>query len=211
MYRFAKQIKEQASEVILFFSGGKDAIASLSVLYDVGVKVKPVFMYLAPDLRINETVLKWYEKKFSLQIDRIPHFDLESWADFFAGRTRPHKDTLKIGKVANAMRVKHKLDWVAYGMRAGESLQRRGMIKNKEVNQATKNCFPIAHWNTDNVLAYIKHKRLFLPKQYDYGLRDICGFGPEQVQYLLLNYPDDWQKLINYMPEFDRFRVQYGY
>mgnify|MGYP000563135845 CR=1 FL=1 len=83
MLRFAKQLKDHTNNVVLFFSGGKDAICSLDVLCEVGINVTPVFMYLAPDLRHNEEVLKWYENRYNLDIIRVPHFDLDDWNNWF--------------------------------------------------------------------------------------------------------------------------------
>ena len=80
-----------ADTVLVGFSGGKDSVATLDLCVRHFARVVPFFMYLVPGLSFQEAQIRWYERRYGLEVLRVPHPMLSTWLRFGVYR-KPHYD-----------------------------------------------------------------------------------------------------------------------
>jgi hypothetical protein len=68
----------QVSEIIVSFSGGKDALACLDICARQFSRVAPFFMYWVKGLEFQEATLCAAEARYGLHIERVPHWALST-------------------------------------------------------------------------------------------------------------------------------------
>ena len=74
-------------EVLVGFSGGKDSCVALDICFRYFEKVRPFFMYQVPRLSFQEKTIQIYEKKYGVEILRIPHFETSNFLRYGLYRT----------------------------------------------------------------------------------------------------------------------------
>ena len=188
----------QGQPLLVFFSCGKDSIVMTDLLfrYYSGEK-KVVFLYFVDGLEIKERVLRWYEQRWGVSIARHP------------GEPSMSMDGDKKYKrfhIICALRRMYDIEWVAEGIRAGESLPRRGQIKMASggIDMRNKKVYPVATWSRQDVMHYIKREKLMLPIEYNHGLRgDFSTPDAMLLLYLKNNFPDDYRKVVERFPQLE--------
>ncbi|MDO4706174.1 MAG: phosphoadenosine phosphosulfate reductase family protein [Comamonadaceae bacterium] len=126
-------IKRQAlvtDHVIVSYSGGKDSAVTLDLCTRHFKRVDVFFMYQVQGLSFQEQVLQWAERRYGVEIYRIPHFEL---SDFYRYGVLCKPD-FKLPKVSVSdvyAHVRQAFDghWIAAGERAKDSIVRNAMIK----------------------------------------------------------------------------------
>lgn len=198
-------IKTQASVtdgVIVGFSGGKDSIVTLDLCFRYFKTVKPFFMYLVKGLEFQEKMLNWYENKYDTEIIRIPHFEVSDflkWGSF----TLPdlNVDIVGINDVYEYLRQETGLHWIAAGERCADSIVRNAMIKKSgSIDFKRGRFYPIAYWKKQEVMQYIKHKKLYLSpeqRQIGFSFRSLAGSELSVIKKL---YPHDYEKILKVYP-----------
>lgn len=98
--------------------------------------------------------------------------------------------------------------WLASGERLDDSPQRRGMLSQtrKEEHgmvglwERFRRIYPIAHWKTRDVHAYIR--AYHLPPPPNLGKKNQSGMGltPEGMAAIRENYPEDFEKILAQFP-----------
>lgn len=195
----------------IMFSCGRDSIVMIDLFMKYAKKSvsKIVFMYYCPDMSFDEKILQYYEKRYSIKIERIPHFDVS----YMLNDNKKHKK-LKMSDSEKLIKKEYELLYLAFGYRKDESLQRRGMLSNLPYNidAKYKRIYPLADWSKKHVEKYVKSKKLVLPAEYAYGYRDINTFKGSSILYIYNNYPDDYKKIIKMFPdvEGELMRAQQG-
>jgi len=130
MYSIAQQLKVFTNEAVVFFSTGKDSIASLSLCIKAGLIVQPVYLYFVEGLGIRERLFRHYEKRFGFKVLQYPQVDLSR---IYRSRRGKQVPIIKQRDMEEFVRKETGIDWLVYGYRKGESLERRGMLKNREI------------------------------------------------------------------------------
>ena len=201
--------------VIVGFSGGKDSIVTLDLCFKYFKNVKPFFMYLVPDLEFQERQLRWYEERYNTEIIRIPHFEMSNAMKYGAFRDIDYSvDLVRMNDVYAYLRQLTGIHWIAAGERAKDSIVRNAMIKQSgSVDYKRGRFYPVAYWSKQEVLEYIKFKKLYLSpeqKQMGFSFRGLTGKELSIVQEL---YPEDYKKILNMFPfagaAVERYKV-YG-
>lgn len=200
-----------SDSVIVAFSGGKDSIVTLDLCKKYFPKVEVFFMYLVPNLDFQERMLQWYENKYGLKIHRIPHFELSEFMKW--GTFRPMDidiPVVKINDVYNYIRNETGIHWIAAGERCADSMVRNAMIKKSGTIDTKRGRFyPVANWNKQEILQYIKFKKLYLsPEQREIGFsfRSLAG---KELQIIYERYPDDYEKILKMFPFAGAARERY--
>lgn len=180
-------IKTQASvtdSVIVGFSGGKDSIVTLDLCVRYFKRVVPFFMYLVPDLEFQERMLKRYEDKYGIEIIRLPHVDIVGITDTY-----------------EYLRQRTGIHWIAAGERCADSIVRNAMIKQSgSIDYKRGRFYPIAYWNKQEVLQYIKYKKLYLSpeqKKIGFSFRSLAGCELATIKNM---YPADYEKILKVYP-----------
>ncbi len=198
-------IKTQASvtdSVIVGFSGGKDSIVTLDLCFKYFKRVQPFFMYLVPGLEFQEKMLRWYENKYKTEIVRIPHFEVSNFLKY--GSLTVFDDNVEIVGITDTyeyMRQKTGIHWIAAGERCADSIVRNAMIKHSgSIDYKRGRFYPIAYWKKNEVLEYIKYKKLYLSpeqKRLGFSFRSLDG---SELAVIKENYPKDYAKILKVYP-----------
>lgn len=198
-------IKAQAAltdSVIVSYSGGKDSAVVLDLCVRYFERVKVFFMFSFPDLSFQEAVLRWAEKKYGIEIYRLPHFELTR---FYRSGSFCHFDpTLPIIGIQDIyahVRGTFDIHWIAAGERAADSVVRGAMIKKSgSVDQTRGRFFPIAYWDKAAVMAYIRHHALKCSPESGVLGHSFNHTRPEVLQVIRDRYPADYARMMESLP-----------
>lgn len=198
-------IKTQAKvtdAVLVGFSGGKDSIATLDLCMRYFDRVQPFFLYICPGLEFQEETLQWYERRYGTEIIRLPHFEVSNFMRYGSFRD-PDPDVPIVGvtDVYNYLRLQTGITWVAAGERINDSIVRRAMIKSTGTIDARRARFyPVANWTKREVLQYIRHHKLKLPrdsKGLGFSFRSLDG---SELAFIKATYPRDFERILRMYP-----------
>ena len=159
-----RTMAKMTDEVIVAFSGGKESIVTLDMCIKHFKRVVPFFMYYIPGLSFQEKQIRWYEKKYDIQIERLPHFELSNLLRYGTFRNEDLTvPIIDINDIYAWMRNKYNIRWIAAGERSGDSVIRGAMIKHSgSIDDKRSRFYPVAWWNKADIMEYIKFKKLYL-------------------------------------------------
>lgn len=189
-----KAIAENIDSAIVFFSTGKDSVVMLNLFHKyMQGRFKAIYLYIYKGLKIRENVLKYYEKQYKIKIDQYPQFDVS-----YMKRTKK----LKQADIETFIRNKYNIQYLAYGYRKNESLERRGILKyvKNGIDEKYNKLYPVADWSEKDIFKYIKLNKLVLPIDYNYGFRDINIFKGNSLLWLYNNFREDYETIKKQYP-----------
>lgn len=197
--------------VIVGFSGGKDSIVTLDLCFRYFRNVKLYFMYLVPGLEFQEKMLRWYENKYNTEIIRVPHFEVSEFLKYGSFTLYDHDvDIVGITDTYEYIRQKTGIHWIAAGERCADSIVRNAMIKQSgSIDYKRGRFYPIAYWKKNDVMQYIKHKKLYLSpeqKKLGFSFRSLAG---SELAVIKENYPEDYKKILKIYPFAEAGVVRY--
>lgn len=198
-------IKTQASvtdSVIVGFSGGKDSIVTLDLCFRYFKNVRPFFMYLVPGLSFQEAMLKRYEERYGTEIIRLPHFECSDFLKYGSFTMADFNvDIVGINDTYAYLRDLTGIHWIAAGERCADSIVRNAMIKKSgSIDYKRGRFYPLAYWKKNEVLQYIKQKKLYLSKEQKeigFSFRSLAGNELAVIKEL---YPEDYEKILKVYP-----------
>jgi phosphoadenosine phosphosulfate reductase len=193
-----------SDDVIVAFSGGKDSVAVLDLCCRHFSRVRVFFLYLVAGLSFQERVLRYYERRFGVEILRLPHFELSAF--FRLGYFRaPDDDVLRltITDIYNYVRAETGIWWIAAGERISDSVWRRAMIKRSgSIDVERGRVYPLAYWNKKHVESYLRQRKLphaiesgFLKRGSSFG-----DFSPYSMAMVKAHFPGDYEKIKRWFP-----------
>ena len=130
LYDPIKAMSMVTDSVIVAFSGGKESVVTLDLCSRYFKNIKSFFMYIVPDLSFQERTMEWYEKRYQIEIMRIPHMDVSEFYHY--GSFRPGDPTfpiVSINDIYQYVRLETDFWWIAAGERIDDSIVRRAMMK----------------------------------------------------------------------------------
>lgn len=197
--------------VIVGFSGGKDSIVTLDLCFRYFKRVVPFFMYLVPGLEFQEKMLRWYENKYNTEIIRVPHFEVSEFLKYGSFTLYDHDiDIVGITDIYEYIRQQSGIHWIAAGERCADSIVRNAMIKQSgSIDHKRGRFYPIAYWKKNDVMQYIKHKKLYLSpeqKKLGFSFRSLAG---SELAVIKENYPEDYKKILKIYPFAEAGVVRY--
>ena len=198
-------IKTQASvtdSVIVGFSGGKDSIVTLDLCFRYFKEVRPFFMYLVPGLSFQEAMLKRYEERYGTEIIRLPHFECSDFLKYGSFTMADFDvDIVGINDTYAYLRDLTGIHWIAAGERCADSIVRNAMIKKSgSIDYKRGRFYPLAYWKKNEVMQYIKQKKLYLSKEQKeigFSFRSLAG---EELAVVKRLYPEDYEKILRVYP-----------
>jgi len=208
-----ERIREKTDTAILFCSFGKDSLVLLDLLASKFNKVICVFMYFIQGLEHIEKYIRWAEAKYpNIEIDRIPHWNLTYILrnGMFCVRN-PKVKLLKLTDVDKAIRMKYGVNYVFYGMKKADGMNRRLMLNTYVSCENKGMVYPLADWKQKDILAYIKFHKIPEPVRYSKNASGGVGFNLECFLYLREYYPQDLQKILKVFPMSEKILVDYDY
>jgi phosphoadenosine phosphosulfate reductase len=199
-------MKEQARALegapcAMFFSGGKDAIASghLLRLYHRG-PIYWIYLYFVDGLSFVESTLRTYERMWGISILRRPsdeHLSLTAQMEGKKKTRYTYADTERLYSAEVGA------EWTCAGMKRADSFARRGMLSGIEdgIDWKGKKIYPVIDWSEKKVEVYCRLNKLPLPPTYACGFkRSIWIPDAETMIWIKSAYPDDYEKIISTFP-----------
>lgn len=190
------------NSLILGFSTGKDSIVALDIASRYFKKLYVYFLYIVPDLEFQEKILRKYERKYDIQIDRLPHPDVSNFLKY--GTFRPPDSAVRqvqFSDLHDYLRVKSGYKWIAGGERINDSITRRAFLKTSgSIDLSSYRMYPLINWNKQSVIEYIKRKHLILSKDLSVIGRSFCSLNGKELLYVAENYPEDFERIKRFYP-----------
>ena len=185
--------------------------AQMVVLAILLAFVVPFFMYLVPGLEFQEKMLRWYENKYNTEIIRVPHFEVSEFLKYGSFTLYDHDiDIVGITDSYEYIRQQSGIHWIAAGERCADSIVRNAMIKQSgSIDYKRGRFYPIAYWKKNDVMQYIKHKKLYLSpeqKKLGFSFRSLAG---SELAVIKENYPEDYKKILKIYPFAEAGVVRY--
>lgn len=195
--------------VIVALSGGKDSLVTLDLCVRAfGVeRVKAFHMYLVRGLRCVEDGLRRCEKRYGIEVLYVPHWMLGQAyknATYMPHRSRADgwRDT-KMMDIETAVRTTFGLDWIAYGHRQNDSIERVGMLsRNRGFDLKGRRVYPLRAWNEAAVVAYMRARKIPAPPRLTVLKRAMTGISFQEDVLIAIRdqYPDDFAKIVEKFP-----------
>lgn len=168
-------------------------------------------MYFVPDLSHINKYLNWAKAKYpNIRVEQIPHWNLT-----YILRSgmycvpNPKVKLLNLSDIEKSMRLKYGIDYVFYGMKKSDSMNRRLMLNTYINYENMGKVYPLADWTQKDIIAYMKRQRLPEPIRYSKKASGGVGFNLECFLWLRENQPDDLQKILKAFPMSERILFEY--
>lgn len=195
--------------VAVSYSGGKDSIAVLDLCSQVFPKVSAWFQYIVEGLEVEEVNLRFAEKRYGIEILRLPSPALIKMmrVGYYMPKPINFRRNWTFQDVIKTVRSTTGASLLAFGHRMDESLQRRGMLSEMEpypeYSERLQKLYPLARWNSKGVYAYMRSRKIPIPENL--GRFDTSGvsLGTDTLRILRDQHPDDYQKVLNVFPFAD--------
>lgn len=188
--------------VIVAFSGGKESVVTLDLCCRYFKNVRAFFMYEVPDISFQQKTIRWYEKKYGIEIEQLPHTDLSEFIRYGTFR-QPDLDCpiISINDIYHYVRLKYDIWWIAAGERIDDSIIRRAMIKHSGTIDVQRGRFcPVANWSKKDILTYIDRKRLYLGQDSKILGHSLSNMSGETLYQIKTYFPDDYEKYLKIFP-----------
>ena len=205
-----------SNSAILFYSGGKDSVCLLDLIYPYFKRIYLVYMYLVNDLEHITKYLRYAQNKYpNVIIVRIPHFTLAvnlKYGTFTSKKIKVAKQTLS--STDKYVRKQLGCPISFYGMKMSDSLARRlflGTYENKMICRATNKYYPLSKWKQKDVLSYIKNHKLPPTINYGQGRGSGMMLDVKSLLWMRENYPQDLEKIYKTFPLMRNVLIKYDY
>ena len=207
--RMLREVHAETDKIMVGLSGGKDSLVTLDLcVSEFGPEnVRAYFMYLVKGLRCVETVIRWCENRYKIKVDYFPHWSLGLAYKYATYMPHRHgadewRDMRQVD-VEMVARKKSGVDWLAYGHRMTDSIERVGMLtKISGLDQTGRRAYPLWRWNEASVLAYLRMRKIPLPAKISILKRSMSGVSFEEDTLLAIRerFPDDFAKIVEVFP-----------
>jgi len=200
--------KLSGGKIMVGLSGGKDSLVTLDVIMRSGAfsRVECFAMYLVPGLETFEKPVLRAAARYGVPVHFVPHFELSRLMKL--GILRFHLPTKRLPTkqlgpkdVERALITQHGVDWFAYGERASDSIMRAiNTMRCNGVEQEWKRLWPIWDFKTDQVLTYLKARKIPVQKNLWRANMDGISLHPLALKALKERCPSDFEKILAIFP-----------
>lgn len=208
--RTARNITDR---VLVGISGGKDSAVTLDLCKRFFPHVTGYFMYLVKGLEFQEATLRHYERRYGIEILRIPHFMISEWLRYGTFR-RPDFDIpiVSTKETYDYARELSGIWWIAGGERTTDSIVRNAMIKHSgTIDDKRGRIYPIAYWSKPEVMYYVQREKLRISAEASCLGWSFRSLMPQDLKKIKEQYPRDYEKIREWFPFVDASRLQAEY
>ncbi len=207
--RLLREVHSRSPQVIIGLSGGKDSLVTLDLcVREFGAdNVSAFFMYFVKDLRCVETTVRWCERHYKIVVHRLPHWCLGlayKYATYMPHRTGADQwRDMRLVDVEQLARTKTGSEWLAYGHRMADSIERVGMLNRiSGLDDVGRRVYPLWRWNEASVIAYLRARKIPPPPKLTILKRAMTGVSFQEDTLLAIRdkFPDDFQKILEVFP-----------
>lgn len=202
LYDPIRTMSKITREVIVSFSTGKESCVVMDLCARFFDRIVPFFMYQCPGMSFQEKSLNWYEKKYGVEIIRIPSFNMSPMMRYGVFRS-PDFDVpiISVTDIYDYIRGKTGVYWVCGGERIADSTIRRAMIKSTgSIAVKSGKFYPVAYWKKRDILDYMRVKKLYLGEDSRVFGTSYHGWTAETLSTLKERWPDDFEKIKRLYP-----------
>lgn len=221
---------ESGEKIMLSFSRGKDSITAWLAMLESGIKpenIVPVYYYRIPGLQFTMDSLEYFEQKFQTRIVRMPHPSLFSMWNEMVFQPPNRTGIIEAANmpmptyqdIEQLLRDDLKLPadtFVATGVRASDSIQRRTFIKKSgPITHSKKRVAIVWDWTKGECYDYIARCGVELPVDYELFAgkqarsgRTFDGLAAQFLGPIRDNMPEDYERILEWFPlaDIDLFR-----
>lgn len=204
-------ISKETDSVIIFHSlSGKDSIVLLDLIYPKFKRVVCVYMYLVPNLEHANVYYRYAKTRYpNIEFIQVPHYGFYSYVKcgYMGCQKNPKQRQWTLADITDKIREKTGIDWVCYGFKQSDSLNRRLMLRSykdgkEAISWKSHKFYPLSTYKNLDMLTYIAENGLKEPETYG-GTSQSCGAAIDSVEYLdylKRNYPEDLEKIFAVFP-----------
>jgi len=117
---------------------------------------------------------------------------------------------LKQADVEACMKQRSGIEWVAYGHRAQESVERQAMLRHiGGLDAKNHRVYPLTFWSGKQVFRYLRERNIPLSPEYRFLKRSFGCFWGENLSPIRDRYPNDYKKIIRVFPEAEAELVRW--
>lgn len=207
--RLLREVHEKTDKIIVGLSGGKDSLVTLDLaVREFGAaNVRCFFMYLVKGLRCVEAGISWCRRHYKVEVDFFPHWRLGLAYKYATYMPHRHgadqwRDMRQVD-IEQAARAKSEYEWLAYGHRMTDSIERVGMLsKISGFDTVGRRVYPLWRWNEASVVAYLRSRKIPMPPKLTILKRSMTGVNFQEDTLLAIRerYPDDFAKIVEVFP-----------
>lgn len=208
LWSILERARELTDSVIVPVSTGKDSLAVLETCQRYFKRIELFHWYVVRGLSFRESALARVEKRYGLKVRQIPHFMLSRLLRHGVHRV-PSKATLTaprshLKELETDMREQTGIDWIAYGQKRCDSLERTAMLSACDnIDHKARRIYPLAWWNNGFVFRFLKQQRIPLPSDYAEFPRGNFDGGDLRGRVLVKlrdRWPEDYQRVLAVFP-----------
>lgn len=164
-----------------------------------------VFMYFVKGLEHTDMFLRDALRRYkNVTVIQKPHWNLTYvHRNGIYCESNPDIKLKTIKDIDKEVREQTGIEWVFYGMKKADSLQRRVMLMGYEqeaINRGTQKAYPLSLWKNKEVLKYIRANNLPEPISYGKKASNGVGFTLDCLLWLRANYPEDLERIYKSYP-----------
>ena len=210
-------------QCLLSFSAGKDSVGAWLHLRRFFTDIRPVFMYLIPDLEFVEEGVRYYEAFFETRILRLPHPSLYRMLNAMTLQAPENCSIIEDAGLLDfdyddvfsvAMGVFGLPDdaYTAIGVRAVDSPNRwSSIMQYGAVNEKRRTFYPTYDWRKARLADEIEKAGARLPDEYRIFGRSFDGIDYRFLKPVKDTYPDDYARILEWFPlaELEIKRIEY--
>ena len=192
-------------KLLVFFSGGKDSLTVLDLAVRAEIPVECVYMYFIDGLQCVEDGLTRALARFpGVKLHKVPDPSLSHClSEGILCVGRPVRK-VQLADIERYMRKVTGIEWVVSGARSKDSFTRSMYVgKCSGYNEQGRRVYPIWNWNTSDVVAYLRGRRIHLPKRFqkmtEHGVSGV-SLMPDFLAWVETAYPDDYARIADLFP-----------
>ena len=202
-----KIVRSETPDIIVALSFGKDSLVTLDLCTRIFEKIYAFYLYRLPGVKIIEKYRRLVKRRYKnlKKVMMVPHFDLSRI--FRNAVLMPHwrgleeTPSVSFREVEDYVRLETGVEWVAYGWRRNESINRALIFKKcGGIDFNACRVFPIWQWQIKHVYAYLDMQKI--PRPPLLGRKNQGGFDfhPEALKYLRDHEPETWRRWLECFP-----------
>jgi sulfate adenylyltransferase subunit 2 len=211
-----KYLRSKTSEVILFYSGGRDSIVLLDMMAAHFKHVHVVFMYFLPDMRVYTPYLNFVKKYNNITLYQYQHWNTINLlrAGYLCNAHRVNVPNIKLKDIEQKAREDTGCEYMIFGYKRSDGLSRNIFLKTylfNAINEKAKKAFPLAEWSQKDVSNYISSKNLLKPIVFRGQKTNGIGLNEKAMLLLRDRFPDDLQKVLKVFPYAEKILFEHDY
>jgi phosphoadenosine phosphosulfate reductase len=193
---------DESTPLLVAYSGGKDSLVVMDLCVRAGRKLSAYMLCFLPGMDYAAHWCEYARRRWGVEVRQYQ--DPNTIRLLRAGRFRlnPMNVVAITSREVEALaRRESGCEWIGYGYKAVDSIDRRVMLKTwpDGIHEGWKKFAPVAGWRHADVLAYLSRRRIDIPPTVKAGMSGI-GLGPFSLAFMRANWPGDYRRIIEVFP-----------